>query len=221
MAGGNYLENELGLGWFGGAVGAGLGGLVGTVTGGVGGLIGGFGGSSRGYYSESHTAVGGAVAGARLFGDDNLMAMASSLGASQAGVALLRSVAENMENESRDAIANDPNRAIVGRAAGSHSLLAKDQPGHDDSSQDILRTRKFELARALSIASDRMVIGQMRAALTNPDSASAMAQLEAIDQTIDTLIASPTPGHPLFGIIEEHRQAIEEALTAHYRTATP
>jgi hypothetical protein len=218
MAGGDYFENELDLGWVGGGVGAVLGGFLGGVTGTVGGIVGGFGGSSSGYHSDSHTGVGGAVAGARLFGDDNLMAVASSLGASRAGVALLHSVAENMENESRDAIANDPNRAIVGRAAGSHSLLAKDQPGHDDSSQDILRTRKFELARALSIASDRMVIGQMRAALTNPDPAAAMAQLEAIDQTIDTLIASPNASHPLYGIIEEHRQAIEEALTAHYQT---
>ncbi len=218
MAGGNFAEHELGLGGIGGFFGAGLGALVGGVTGTVGGLIGGFGGSSAGYNSESHTASGGAVAGARLFGDANLLNVAGGLGGSRAGVALLRSVAENMENASREKIQDDPDRNAADRA-GSHSLLAKDQPGHDDSSQDVLRTQKFRLSMALSVASDRMVIGQMRSALANPDPQAAMAQLTTVQATLDSLIAAPTSGHPLSGIIAAHRAVTESALTTHYQSS--
>jgi hypothetical protein len=198
-----------------GALAAGAGSAIGFVTGAVSGAVGG----TLGSYSEHDDGSGvaaGALSGARLFGDGAVSGLALELLVSRDGVALLRSVAERMERETRDEIAEATPGAP---AAGSHSLLAKDQAGHDDDAFDQLRTAKFHLAQALSVAADRMIIGEMRAALTAPNASVASTRVDAIATRLDELTSAPTEAHPLWHIIAEHRARIEDALTAHYRTA--
>jgi len=200
-----------------GALAAGAGGVGGLVTGAVSGAVGGTWGSLTAH-DDGSGAVAGALSGARAFGDGALSGLALDYLLSADGVALLRSIAERMEHETRDTIAGATPGAP---AAGSHSLLAKDQPGHDDDTFDQLRTAKFELAQALSAAADRMIIGEMRAALAEPSATGATTRVDAIAARLDELISAPTESHPLWATIAEHRARLEEALTAHYRQFVP
>jgi hypothetical protein len=97
----------------------------------------------------------------------------------------------------------------------AHGLLAKDQPGHDDNVAGALKTAKFDLAHALSVAADQRVTAKMKAVVDAPDAAAANAKLEEIYAELDALIADATPGHPLWDIVESHRTQAEEALNAY------
>jgi hypothetical protein len=97
----------------------------------------------------------------------------------------------------------------------AHGLLAKDQPGHEDDVFGKLKTAKFELAHALSVAADKQVAGKMKAVVESGDAAEADARLQEIFTAIDALIADAVPGHPLWSVVEAHRAAAQEALNAY------
>ena len=97
----------------------------------------------------------------------------------------------------------------------AHGLLAKDQPGHDDTAFGLLKTARFELAHELSVAADEMVAGRMKEVVDASDATLADALLMDIFDTLDQLIGDAGPGHPLWGIVEAHRKTAEEALNAY------
>ena len=130
--------------------------------------------------------------------------VASAMG-SRGGVVLLRQVSELLdEHVEKEQLKKGDFQA--------HGLLAKDQPGHEDDARGVLKTKKFELAHALSTEADRMIIGQMRQVLDAPDSDAANAKLEEVYAMLDRLIGSPGPGHPLDSVIATHRAEAEAAL---------
>ncbi len=94
---------------------------------------------------------------------------------------------------------------------GSHTALAKDQPGHDDSPLGRLRTIKFELAQELAAAADRMVLGGMRQVFDAPSPESADVLLQDIYTQLNALIAPPDD-HPLRHLIERRREEAIQAL---------
>ncbi len=94
---------------------------------------------------------------------------------------------------------------------GSHTALAKDQPGHDDSPLGRLRTIKFELAQELAAAADRMVLGGMRQVFDAPDPESANEALGNIYGQLNELIAPPG-NHPLQHLIKHRRKEAIQAL---------
>ena len=136
--------------------------------------------------------LGGAAEGAAV------AATASVLG-SKAGVTALRHFAEWLDEktETKQQAAGD-NQA--------HGLLAKDQPGHDDTAFGLLKTARFELAHELSVAADEMVAGRMKEVVDASDATLADALLMDIFDTLDLLIGDAGPGHPLWGIVEAHRK---------------
>jgi hypothetical protein len=88
-------------------------------------------------------------------------------------------------------------------APGSHTRIAKDQPGHDtgDPRSD-LKTAKFWFAQALSEQADRLIVGQMPGVLDAAGMEQANTRLVAIFSMLDRLIAPPSPDHPLWPIVE-------------------
>jgi hypothetical protein len=119
------------------------------------------------------------------------------------GIAMLRRIAETLERMTR---ANEE--------AGSHTALAKDQPGHDDSPLGRLRTIKFELAQELAAAADRMILGGMRQVFDAPSPESANVLLHDIYAQLDALIAPPGD-HPLQHLIDHRREEAIQALEAY------
>lgn len=195
------------LGAMGGAaVGAGVGALLGPLgaLGGaaLGGLFGGVAGSVIGGVAGS--VVGGIIgffAGGGMEGlRRRIRETFRDVIATPQGVAMLRRVAEAIERMTR---ANEE--------AGSHTALAKDQPGHDDSPLGRLRTIKFELAQDLAAAADRMILGGTRQVfdVLSPESANAL--LQDIYTQLDALIAPPGD-HPLQHLIDHHREEAIQAL---------
>jgi hypothetical protein len=145
--GGGVIGAKIGslLGPIGMIGGAALGGLLGGLAGGVIGGIAGF-------------FASGGMEGLRT----RIRETFRDVIATPQGIAMLRRIADVIERMTR---ANEE--------AGSHTALAKDQPGHDDSPSGRLRTIKFELAQELAAAADRMILGGMRAVFDVPSPESA------------------------------------------------
>jgi Domain of unknown function (DUF4157)/Heterokaryon incompatibility protein Het-C len=210
---GNGLAGDIGGGVLG-VLGGAVGGVTGVASGAFGGLIGGLSTA----FSHQESGADGAVQGASVFGNDNLAHVAASLAASDQGIALLRSVAEKLEEDTRD-------KQIKAGKYDSHTVLAKDQPGHDradratkteeerqDHLRDLLKGKKFKLAIELSTAADQKIIAESNKAMIATTAEAAQAALEGINAQLDLLVAAPTTGHPLWGIVEKHRSEIEESL---------
>jgi Domain of unknown function (DUF4157)/Heterokaryon incompatibility protein Het-C len=210
---GKGLAGDIG----GGVLGV-LGGAVGAVTGIVSGTVGGMMGGASTAATHPEGGKDGALQGAGVFGKDNLKHVATSLALSSQGVSLLRSVAEKLEEKTRE-------KQVKTGAYDSHTMLAKDQPGHDrddrvthneeerqDHLRDLVKGKKFKLAMELSTAADQNIIAQANKALTATTAEEAQSALEGINAKLDQLIAPPTTGHPLWGIVEKHRKEIETSL---------
>ncbi len=118
------------------------------------------------------------------------------------GVNMLRMVAEYLEDDSRAKA--DP--------LNSHTALAKDQPGHDDSPLDRLRTAKFELANDLATAADRMILGAMHQVFEAASPEQADALLNKVFDLLNQMIMPPSPEHPLSGVIQPHLDKAKDAL---------
>lgn len=178
----------------GGVIGAKLGSLLGplgTIGGAVlGGLAGGVSGGIAGFFAS------GGMEGLRT----RIRETFRDVIATPQGIAMLRRIADVIERQTR---ANEE--------AGSHTALAKDQPGHDDSPLGRLRTIKFELAQELAAAADRMILGGMRAVFDAPSPESADVLLQDIYAQLDALIAPPG-NHPLDHLIEHRREEAIQAL---------
>ena len=175
-------------GLLGGLAGAGLGflvgGPIGAIVGGVGGLIGG------GLFG----AFQGAQSGIKEAGREVI--------ATPAGVALLRRLAEGMEEETR-----------ANQEEGGHSQIAKDQPGHEagDPLND-LRTFRFEVSQECAGRADHDVIGGMRRVLDAPPD-RIDAEMQALLELVDRLIGPPA-GHPYEAMVHRHAQRAEDLMTA-------
>jgi hypothetical protein len=188
--GGGVIGAKIGslLGPIGMIGGAALGGLLGGLAGGVIGGIAGF-------------FASGGMEGLRT----RIRETFRDVIATPEGIAMLRRIADVIERMTR---ANEE--------AGSHTALAKDQPGHDDSPSGRLRTIKFELAQELAAAADRMILGGMRAVFDAPSPESADVLLNDIYAQLDALIAPPG-NHPLDHLIEHRREEAIQALEEYQR----
>ncbi|WP_448539587.1 HET-C-related protein, partial [Roseiflexus sp.] len=188
--GGGVIGAKIGslLGPIGMIGGAALGGLIGGLAGGVIGGIAGF-------------FASGGMEGLRT----RIRETFRDVIATPQGIAMLRRIADVIERMTR---ANEE--------AGSHTALAKDQPGHDDSPSGRLRTIKFELAQELAAAADRMILGGMRAVFDAPSPESADVLLNDIYAQLDALIAPPG-NHPLDHLIEHRREEAIQALEEYQR----
>jgi hypothetical protein len=96
----------------------------------------------------------------------------------------------------------------------AHGLLAKDQPGHGDGADEVLRTVKFRLSHALSEESDRRIIAAMKGVFDAPSAAEANRRLIVVFADIDDLIGDAVPTHPLWEIVQDHRGEAQTALNA-------
>lgn len=180
---GTTLGHTVGGALTGGSAGALIGGLLG---GPLGAVIGGLSGA----------AIGG-ILGLR----SGIRSAIRDVVATPEGVQMLRRVSEMLEEQSR-------NEA----RPGSHTQMAKDQPGHEDSAFGRLRTVKFQLAQELAAAADRMVLGAMRQVFDIGSPESAEIALQEIYQTLDDLIAPPSASHLLSAMIEVRREEAGKAL---------
>jgi hypothetical protein len=175
-------------GAFGGAVaGASIGGLIGTLGGPIGQLVGTLGGG----------IIGGAL-GLRV----GLKSAARDVIATPRGAKMLRHLAEILEDRTRS-----------NAKPGSHTKMAKDQPGHDGTDpHEVSKTVKFKLAHDLAIAADGMILGAMRPVLDAATPEAADAGLQAIYQTLDQMIAPFTDAHPLKEVVNDHKAEAEKTL---------
>ena len=148
--------------------------------------------------------LGGIIGGA----EGAALGTVASVAGSKGGVYALRQLAEKLDEDTQK-----KQEATGDKRA--HGLLAKDQPGHEDDVFGKLKTAKFELAHALSVAADKQVAGKMKAVVEAGTAAEADARLQEIFTAIDALIADAVPGHPLWGVVETHRAAAQEALNAY------
>lgn len=194
IIGGGALAGLAAGGIAGGVIGAKIGsflGPLGTVGGAVlGGLIGGALGGIAGFFA------GGGMEGLRT----RIKETFRDVIATPQGVAMLRRIADVLERMTR-----------ADEEPGSHTALAKDQPGHDDSPLGRLRTIKFELAQELAAAADRMILGGMRRVFDAPSPESADVLLQEIYTQLDALIAPPGD-HPLQHLIAHRREEAIQAL---------
>ena len=165
-------------------------------------------GAKRGWNRSAGGGWRGVVRGLAGAAEGAAVAGTASILGSKAGVTALRHFAEWLDEKTE----------AKQQAAGdyeAHGLLAKDQPGHDDTAFGLLKTARFELAHELSVAADEMVAGRMKEVVDASDATLADALLMDIFDTLDTLIGDAVPGHPLWGIVEAHRASAEEALNAY------
>ncbi|MFQ3631856.1 HET-C-related protein, partial [Roseiflexus sp.] len=194
IIGGGALAGLAAGGIAGGVIGAKIGsflGPLGAVGGAVlGGLIGGAIGGIAGFFA------GGGMEGLRT----RIKETFRDVIATPQGVAMLRRIADVLERMTR-----------ADEEPGSHTALAKDQPGHDDSPLGRLRTIKFELAQELAAAADRMILGGMRQVFDAPSPESADVLLQEIYTQLNALIAPPG-NHPLQHLIEHRREEAIQAL---------
>lgn len=178
-------------GFWGGLAGAVGGAAVGFLVGGpVGALIGGVAGG-----------IGGAAAGGVHGAQEGIKKAGRGTLTTPAGVALLRRLAEGMEDETRGK-----------QEEGGHSQIAKDQPGHHkgDPLND-LRTFRFDVSQECAVRADAEVIGGMRKVLDSPPEAidaAMQAQLELVDKLI-----GPPSGHPYEAMVKKHQERAEELMT--------
>ncbi len=183
---GHTAAGAAGGGLLGGLGGATLGSLLGPGGAVLGGIAGGLGGLILG-------GIGGLRSG--------IKSAVRNVLATPAGVQMLRRVSEMLEEQSREEA-----------RPGSHTALAKDQPGHEDNAFGRLRTIKFQLAQELAAAADRTILGAMRQVFDIGSPESADASLQDIYKTLDQLIAPPASGHPLAAMVDRRRQEAERAL---------
>jgi hypothetical protein len=167
----------------------------------------------RGYDRGSAAAAGGSrfdriMSGIIGGAEGAAMGTVASVAGSKGGVYALRQLAEKLDEDTQK------KQEATGDMR-AHGLLAKDQPGHEDDVFGKLKTAKFELAHALSVAADKQVAGKMKAVVEAGNAAEADARLQEIFTTIDALIADAVPGHPLWSVVEAHRAAAQEALNAY------
>ncbi len=122
--------------------------------------------------------------------------------ATREGAQMLHHAAEAIEDFTREH-----------QEAGSHTAIAKDQPGHAEAGEEEARSRlktiKFNLAYQLATEADRMVVGRMRTVFDIGSPESADMALQEIYTTLNSLLAPPD-GHPLEPVIAPRR---EEART--------
>jgi Domain of unknown function (DUF4157) len=165
------------------------GGLIGAGAGMVFGLPGAFAG-----------AVGGALLGGLFGAQEGVKDEARQVIATPRGVSLLRRLAEGLEEETRE-----------GQEKGSHTQIAKDQPGHDaHDPMNALRTLRFEVSQECSVRADREVIGAMRKVLDAPPD-RVEAELQQILELMDKLIGAPK-GHPYLSMVEAHKERATEMV---------
>jgi hypothetical protein len=165
--------------------------VAGAVVGGIGGFfVGGPLGALAG-------ATAGGIAGLRF----GLKQAIKRVIGTPAGVAMLRRTAELLEEQTRKEA-----------QPGSHTQMAKDQPGHEDNAFGRLRTIKFNLAQQLAAAADRMVLGSMRQVFDAPSAQTADTLLQDIYKQLNSLIAPPSDSHPLSAQIEAKRAEAVKAL---------
>ncbi|MCP4357066.1 MAG: hypothetical protein GY796_03490 [Chloroflexi bacterium] len=186
--------------WMGALGGTGLraiGTILGHAAGGslAGGIVGGLPG-----------AIFGGIMGLR----SGIKSAVRNVIATPAGVQMLRRVSEMLEEQSREEA-----------QPGSHTAMAKDQPGHEDNAFGRLRTIKFQLAQELAAAADRQILAAMRQVFDIGSPESADASLQDIYRTLDQLIAPPGGSHPLNPMIERRRQEAERALQEHKNSQQP
>jgi hypothetical protein len=165
-------------------------------------------GFERGYLRGLAAGGGGplgSVLGVLSGAEGAVIGTVASVMGSRAGVALLRQLAEKIDEDTQK-------KQEKAGDFQAHGLLAKDQPGHEDDVFGKLKTAKFELAHALSVAADKKVTAKMKAVVDAPNGADADARLQEIYTDLDSLIGDANPGHPLWGIVESHRAATEKAL---------
>jgi Domain of unknown function (DUF4157)/Heterokaryon incompatibility protein Het-C len=116
------------------------------------------------------------------------------------GTQMLRQIAEHLEESSRTKSED-----------GSHTKLAKDQGGHENTPFERLKEIKFKLARDLATAADKEIFGRMRQVFDAPSPESADLLLQGIYTSLNQLIAPPD-GHPLSGVIDRRRDEATKAL---------
>jgi hypothetical protein len=172
----------------------------------VGGLAGSAAGTTGwGFVPGPIRVAVGAWAGARV----GLRSAVNDVIATADGVRMLRRVAERLEDESR-----------AEAQPGSHTRLAKDQPGHHAGEPaEILKTVKFRCAVELAKEADRRIIGQMRAVFDAPSPADADARLAAVYRDLDAMIGPPA-GHPLGDTLDAFRTELLDALHEAYPETT-
>lgn len=191
------------IGWTGlRAAGHVLGGMLG------GGLAGALAGSRIPGFAPVGAVAGGA-AGAWLGLRAGLRSALADVVATREGARMLKRVAERLEDDSR-----------AEAQAGSHTRLAKDQPGHHAAeAAEILKTVKFRCARALAAEADRRIIGGMRAVFDAASPEEADRLLTGIYAELDRMIGPPA-GHPLSGTLDAFRAELLDALHRAYPETT-
>ena len=150
-----------------------------------------------------HTIAGGKIG--KLVGNESLgriyglrIGIKSTIRnviATPKGVQFLRNASEKLEEDS-----------LKNSKAGSHTQLAKDQPGHEEDTAGKSKTNKFRLAQELAATANRLILGQMRQVLDigSPDSAEYL--LLEIYKVLDEIIAPPSGNHPLNHIYKKWQQ---------------
>ncbi len=175
----------------------------------LGGLPSGILHSFERGYDRGNKAGGGGVAGFALGllsgAEGAVVGTVTSIAGSRLGVYALRQLAEHLDEGTQK------KQEATGDFQ-AHGLLAKDQPGHEDDVYGKLKTAKFELAHALSVAADERVTAKMKAVVDATDAAEANSRLQEIYDVLDALISDALPGHPLWDIVLAHRADAEKAL---------
>lgn len=86
---------------------------------------------------------------------------------------------------------------------GSHTHLAKDQPGEGSSYEERMKTVRFDAAQMCAASADLAVLGPLPAILRSQEAGSA---LDSVVDTVHRLIAPPTPSHPFWPALDPFRR---------------
>lgn len=209
LAGGGPVLGGIAGGIGGGVLGAGLGGALGLKWGGraglyagavVGGILGAVGGALLG-------ALAGPVAGMALLGGTAGLAVGAIDSASRTA----RDVAPQVLTSERLLLELDRKADGLETWArskadeGSHSKLAKDQPGRGTDAAALERTRGYETAVRLSAEANAAVMREVRLALLSPTAAEAAEHVRNAYRIVDQLVTVPSRDHPLIGVVRGAR----------------
>ena len=85
---------------------------------------------------------------------------------------------------------------------GSHTHLAKDQPGEGNSYSERLKTVRFQAAQVCAAAADQAILGRLPPILSSRDAGPA---LDAVVDTVHRVITPPTPSHPFWAALGPYR----------------
>lgn len=177
-----------------------------------GALLGGLGGAAVGSYAGAGplgVLIGGlmgAAGGGWLGFKHSIKSSLRNVIATPRGVNMLRRVAEMLEERTREKAKSEP---------GSHTALAKDQPGHDEGKLAELRNIKFEMAHACAKAADKAIVGKMRDVLEAPSAEAADTALKGIYDKLEGMIQMPSASHDFAGILNEKMEAAKKAYLAY------